>query len=91
MLGLTGSPFWKEESYDHTVQNDLEFQRIESYIRRTLYEPAWSCRRGISMVERGMGDQGAACGLGGPPLFDTLSAFAKSPGFTGRFEGRGST
>jgi REP-associated tyrosine transposase len=32
MLGLTGSPFWQDESYDRLVRNDKEFERIAQYI-----------------------------------------------------------
>jgi REP-associated tyrosine transposase len=32
MLGLTGNPFWQEESYDHLVRHDREFEKIRSYI-----------------------------------------------------------
>jgi len=32
LLGLTGRPFWQDESYDRLVRNANEFQRIESYI-----------------------------------------------------------
>jgi REP element-mobilizing transposase RayT len=32
MLGLTGRPFWQEESYDRLVRNPNEFERIASYI-----------------------------------------------------------
>ena len=28
VLGLTGQPFWQDESYDRLVRNDTEFQRI---------------------------------------------------------------
>ena len=31
-LGLTGIPFWQEESYDHTVRDGREFERIRRYI-----------------------------------------------------------
>jgi REP element-mobilizing transposase RayT len=34
MLGLTGQPFWQEESYDRLVRNEAEFQRIVRYIER---------------------------------------------------------
>ena len=34
MLGLTGQPFWQDESYDRLVRNDLEFERIVHYIER---------------------------------------------------------
>ena len=32
MLGMTGHPFWQEESYDHTVRHEREFERIRRYI-----------------------------------------------------------
>jgi putative transposase len=32
ILGLTGKPFWQEESYDHLVRSDCEFDRIRRYI-----------------------------------------------------------
>jgi putative transposase len=32
VLGLTGQPFWQDESYDRLVRNKAEFQRIASYI-----------------------------------------------------------
>jgi REP element-mobilizing transposase RayT len=32
MLGLTGNPFWQEESYDHLVRHDEEFEKIRNYI-----------------------------------------------------------
>jgi putative DNA methylase len=32
MLGLTGKPFWQEESYDHVVRQEGGFERVRSYI-----------------------------------------------------------
>jgi hypothetical protein len=32
MLALTGSSFWQDESYDHLVRDESEFQRIVEYI-----------------------------------------------------------
>jgi REP element-mobilizing transposase RayT len=32
MLGLTGRPFWQDESYDRVVRDGNEFRRIASYI-----------------------------------------------------------
>ena len=32
ILGLTGQPFWAEESYDRLVRNRAEFERIRIYI-----------------------------------------------------------
>jgi len=34
MLARTGNPFWQEESYDHLVRNQPEFDRIRSYIEQ---------------------------------------------------------
>jgi REP element-mobilizing transposase RayT len=33
-LGRVGKPFWEDESFDHWVRNEAEFQRIRSYIER---------------------------------------------------------
>jgi len=32
ILGLTGNPFWQDESYDRLVRDEQEFRRIASYI-----------------------------------------------------------
>jgi len=32
MLGLTGSPFWQEESYDRLLKDSREFEKIGNYI-----------------------------------------------------------
>jgi REP element-mobilizing transposase RayT len=32
MLALTGRSFWQEESYDHLVRNEREFESIRNYI-----------------------------------------------------------
>lgn len=32
ILGLTGRPFWQDESYDRVVRGPDEFRRIERYI-----------------------------------------------------------
>ena len=34
MLGLTGRPFWQEESYDRLVRSEREFESIRTYIER---------------------------------------------------------
>ena len=56
MLGLTGQPFWQDESYDRLVRNDTEFDRILNYIERnpvtaglasTPEEFPWSSARPI--------------------------------------------
>jgi REP element-mobilizing transposase RayT len=32
ILGLTGQPFWQDESYDRIVRDEPEFRRIARYI-----------------------------------------------------------
>jgi len=32
ILGLTGRSFWQDESYDHVVRSEREFEKIRSYI-----------------------------------------------------------
>jgi putative transposase len=32
LLGLTGQPFWQDESYDHLIRSEIEFERVENYI-----------------------------------------------------------
>ncbi len=32
ILGLTGKPFWQEESYDHVVRDKKEFEKVSNYI-----------------------------------------------------------
>jgi putative transposase len=33
LLGRTGQPFWQDESFDHWVRNNTEFDRIVQYIQ----------------------------------------------------------
>ena len=32
MMGITGPPFWQDESYDRWVRDEVEFERIADYI-----------------------------------------------------------
>ena len=32
MLGVSGKPFWQQESYDRAVRNQEEFERIRRYV-----------------------------------------------------------
>ena len=34
LLGIKGQPFWQDESYDHLVRDDREFERVRDYIER---------------------------------------------------------
>jgi REP element-mobilizing transposase RayT len=56
ILGLTGVPFWQDESYDRLVRDETEFQRIADYIEMnpvkcgmvsTAEEFLWSSARPI--------------------------------------------
>jgi REP element-mobilizing transposase RayT len=68
MLALTGSPFWQEESYDHLVRHEEEFERIRNHIEanpvraglvREASEYRWS--------SAGWATGGVARGPRGPP------------------------
>ena len=57
ILGLTGRPFWQDESYDRLVRNKVEFERIAGYIEMnpvraglvaTPEEFPWSSARPIA-------------------------------------------
>ena len=68
MLALTGCSFWQEESYDHLVRNDREFERIRRYIehnpvRAALVTEAEQYRWSSARWATG----GVARGPGGPP------------------------
>src|ERR1700733_5242943 len=67
ILGLTGRPFWQEESYDHLVRHEHEFETIRIYVEenpvraalvRDAKEYPWSSAGWAT---------GGACGRGGPP------------------------
>ncbi len=64
-LGLTGIPFWQEESYDHTPRQRADFEKIRGYIE---YNPV---RAGlVTEAEEfrwSKRDQGVASGPWGPP------------------------
>lgn len=54
MLAMTGRPFWVEESYDHMVRHEREFEKIKLYIEenpvraglvRAASEYRWSSAR----------------------------------------------
>ena len=34
LLGHAGKPFWQDESYDHLVRSDVEFERARAYIEQ---------------------------------------------------------
>ena len=68
MLALTGNPFWQEETFDRTVRNAQEFEKIRNYIEgspvraglvREASEYRWSSARWAT--------KGVARGPGGPP------------------------
>ncbi len=45
LIGLTGQPFWQDESHDHLVRSQEEFERIQGYI---LQNPV---RAGLARVQ----------------------------------------
>ena len=69
-LGLTGQPFWQEESYDHVVRDGRELERIRGYVEENPVRAGLVARaeqyRWSSAWREGAG-QGAGCGSGEPP------------------------
>ena len=61
LLGLTGRSFWQEESYDHVVRNDAEFQRIQTYIEQN------PVRAGLVIAASEYPRSSAAGATGGSP------------------------
>jgi len=61
MLGLTGCPFWQEESYDHPVRNTQEFEKIQNYIEQN------PVRAGLVMEAREYRLSSAGWPAGGSP------------------------
>ena len=40
-MAQAGSPFWQDESYDHLVRNQLEFEKIRRYIEENPVARDW--------------------------------------------------
>jgi putative DNA methylase len=70
ILGLTGTPFWQDESYDHLVRHIGGFEKIRCYIEQNPVRAALvakSCE--YRWPSAGWGDQGVARGPGVRPTF----------------------
>ena len=72
MLSLTGSAFWQEESYDHLIRHEREFEGIRNYIaenpvRAGLVKEAREYQWSSAGWASGKGDRGVACGPGVRP------------------------
>lgn len=76
MLGLTGSPFWQDESYDHLVRDRREFEKIRKYIEgnpvraglvREAGEYQWS--------SAGLATRGSPADRGSAPLCEPFTPF----------------
>jgi putative transposase len=54
LLGRTGQPFWQAESYDPSVRDDLESDRIQAYIEENSVKARLVANaEDHSLVERG--------------------------------------
>ena len=51
MLSMTGNSFWQEESYDHLVRHEREFEKIRNYLEETPCGRGWRGKPG-SIVGR---------------------------------------
>jgi putative transposase len=71
LLGLTGKPFWQEESYDHLVRDSEEFEKIRGYIEENPVRAALVSRAiDYRWSSSGWDDQGVGRGPGRPPTSD---------------------
>ena len=61
MLGLTGKPFWQEESFDRLVRDETEFEKIRAYIEDN------PVRAGLAREGTEFRWSGAGWAAGGPP------------------------
>ena len=50
--GLTGRPFWQDESYDRLVRNDTEFERITRYIETNLVKAGLAATPAEPLIQR---------------------------------------
>ena len=67
MLGLTGTSFWQEESYDRLVRNGEEFERIKYYIEQNPVRAGLVAQPHQYLWSSALAGQAAGCGPGGPP------------------------
>jgi len=44
VLGRTGQPFWQAESYDHSVRDEREFEKIVAYIENNPVKAGFATR-----------------------------------------------
>lgn len=62
ILGRTGQTFWQDESFDHWIRNDQEFERGVSYIENNPVKAGlvtsrdqWKWSSASERVRRGLG------------------------------------
>ena len=70
MLALTGRSFWQEESYDHLVRNESEFEKIRSYIEENPVRAGLLAEANrYRWSSAGWATGGSPCGPGVRPTF----------------------
>jgi REP element-mobilizing transposase RayT len=83
ILGVTGQPFWQDESYDRLVRDDREFERIVRYIENnpvsagvaaSLEEFPWSSAWPIDNRPQVVNLPHSATDVGTTATFPTLLA-----------------
>jgi putative transposase len=68
LLALTGRPFWQEESYDHLVRNQREFDQIQHYIEQNPVRAGLVKEAGeYRWSSAGWATGGSPSDQGGPP------------------------
>lgn len=67
LLGLHGQAFWQEESYDHLVRNDAEFERVRNYIEENPVAAGLVAERQQYLWSSAAGRLKGGCGQDWPP------------------------
>ena len=60
LLRRTRQCFWQDQSYDHLVRSEEEFQRIQRYIENNPVAAGLAARPGVRVVQRRAACEAAA-------------------------------
>ena len=69
-LALTGKTFWQEESYDHVVRQEREFQSIRNYIEENPVRAGLVCQAGEYRWSSAAATRGSLADQGVRPTID---------------------
>jgi len=64
ILGSKGQPFWQDESFDHWVRNQIQFEKIKSFIESNPVKAGFVCEPCLWPYSSASGTQAKACATG---------------------------